>query len=237
MRREPLTVTGSSARRISGLVAVVLVGAVVAFVLLNRGAAGPPDADTDASGGSADPVASGTRQSRALVERMLDRLEAGRSARSVDDPVQDADVPDVQVASAVPVGRITIPAMDLSTSYFEGVHDTVINKGPGHWPGTPLPGQPGNAVFSGHRATHGAEFVDLDVLRPGDEVRVNVGDDAYTYRVRGTSIVPESRYVPYVTRQPASGGARLLTLFACNPVFDSTHRIVVRAQLVQGETG
>lgn len=227
--------TADRVRRIAAVVAIVLVGVVAAFVALNRGAATGPATDTDAAAEQAQPTAE-SPSSRPLVERMLDRLSQGRSAASIDDPVRDADVPEIEVAAAVPVGRLVVPAMDLSTSYFEGVHDAVINKGPGHWPGTPLPGQAGNAVFSGHRATHGAEFVDLDVLQPGDRISVRVGGRSapYTYAVRGTTIVKESRYVPYVTRQPSSPDARMLTLFACNPVWDSTHRIVVRAELVGG---
>ena len=225
--------TALTARRAAAVVATVLVAAVIAFVTLNRGAAsGPSD---DAAGGASDkPAAMPSAEARPLVERMLERLGAGRSIRSIDDPVQASDVPEISVASSVPVGRLTIPAMDLRTSYFEGVHDAVIDRGPGHWPGTPLPGQEGNSVFSGHRATHGAEFVDLDVLDPGDRIVMRVGgrDEPYTYRVRGTTIVDQSRYVPYVTRQPVAQDARILTLFACNPVWDSTHRIVVRAELV-----
>jgi len=223
--------TALTARRAAAVVATVLVAAVIAFVTLNRGAASGPSDDAAGGGASDKPAATPSAETRPLVERMLERLGAGRSIRSIDDPVQASDVPEISVASAVPVGRLTIPAMDLRTSYFEGVHDAVIDRGPGHWPG-----------FSGHRATHGAEFVDLDVLDPGDRIVMRVGgrDEPYTYRVRGTTIVDQSRYVPYVTRQPVAQDARILTLFACNPVWDSTQRIVVRAELVgngQAEAG
>ncbi len=234
--------TWISARKVASVVATLLIGAVVAFVLLNRGAAtGPAQDETGASGVPQQGQAGRTgqtgqtgepREPRALVDRILDGLGEGRSARSFDNPATGAAVPVVESASNVPLGELEVPAMGLRTPFREGVHDAVINKGPGHWPGTPLPGQAGNSVISGHRATHGAEFVDLDDLRPGDPIRVLIGgqDRPITYRVQGTTVVKESRYVDYVTQQPANDEARVLTLFACTPVWDSTHRIVVRAE-------
>jgi len=167
----------------------------------------------------------------ALVDQILDDLDQGRSARSIDNPVTGADVPVVKTASNVPVASLEVPEMELRTPLFEGVHQKVIDRGPGHWPGTPLPGQAGNSVISGHRATHGADFADLDDLSPGDPIRVRIGgqDRGITFRVQKTSIVLEENYVDFVTRQPSSPRARVLTLFACDPVYDSTHRIVVRA--------
>lgn len=228
--------TWTSARKAASVVATLLIGAVVAFVLLNRGAAtGPAQDETGASGVPQQGQTGQTGEPgepRALVDRILDGLGKGRSAQSFDNPATGAAVPVVESASNVPLGELEVPAMGLRTPFREGVHDAVINKGPGHWPGTPLPGQAGNSVISGHRATHGAEFVDLDDLQPGDPIRVQIGgqDRPLTYRVQGTTIVKESRYVDYVTRQPANARARVLTLFACNPVWDSTHRIVVRAE-------
>lgn len=224
-----------SARRAASVLATLVIGALVAFVLLSRGAATGPSTTAQGEGvaarsgfGVGEPV-----PSEPLVTRMLEGLQAGRSARSFDNPTLGADIPVVKTASDVPVGRLRIPRMELRTTFFEGVHDAVINKGPGHWPGTPLPGQAGNSVFSGHRATHGAEFVDLDDLRPGDPIFAHVGgrNQPYRYEVQGTTIVPQSRYVRYVTRQPQNPRARVLTLFACDPVWDHTHRIVVRAEL------
>jgi len=227
-------VTWISARRTASVLATLLVAGTIAFALLNRGAAtGPPDRVDRVAARSATGTGSGAAQPAVpLVERMLDGLRDGRSVKSFDNPAAGAPVPAVQVANAVPTGRISIDAMELRSPFFEGVYDAVINKGPGHWPGTPLPGQAGNAVLSGHRATHGAEFFDLDVLRRGDKIDVRVGgrDRPLTYVVDGTRIVPQANYVRHVIRQPDDPDARYLTLFACDPVWDSTHRIVVRAQ-------
>ena len=45
-----------------------------------------------------------------------------------------------------------------------------LRKGPGHYPGTALPGVRGNVAIAGHRTTYGAPFQDIDQLKPGDEV-------------------------------------------------------------------
>jgi len=221
--------TRNTTGKLIGAVIIVMVGALSAYFFLSAGAISGPGADAARTGGLSSE--SGAKEKPALVDRILDGLGQGRSARSFDNPATGAGVPVIKSASNVPVASLEVPKMELRTPLFEGVHQKVIDRGPGHWPGTPLPGQPGNSVISGHRATHGAEFADLDDLRPGDPIRVRIGgqDRSITFRVQKTSIVLEEKYVDFVTRQPSSPRARVLTLFACDPVYDSTHRIVVRA--------
>ncbi len=224
--------TRNTTGKLTAAIAIV-VGALSAYFFFSAGATSGPSDDairTDGSTSEGQAQAS-AKEKPALVNRILDGLGKGRSAKSFDNPVTGADVPVIKSASNVPVASLEVPKLGLRTPLFEGVHQKVIDRGPGHWPGTPLPGQPGNSVISGHRATHGAEFAELDDLRPGDPIRVRIGgqDRSITFRVQKTSIVLEEQYVDFVTAQPSSPAARVLTLFACNPVYDSTHRIVVRA--------
>lgn len=219
--------------KLLGAVAVVMVGALSAYLFFTAGTTSPAPRDetvqTDGSGSeSAERPA---REKPALVDRILTGLDKGRSAKSFDNPATGAGVPVIKAASNVPVANLEVPRLGLRTDLFEGVHQKVIDRGPGHWPGTPLPGQAGNSVISGHRATHGAEFAEIDELQPGDPIRVRIGgqDRSVTFRVQETTIVLESKYVDFVTQQPKSPRVRQLTLFACDPVYDSTHRIVVRA--------
>jgi sortase A len=69
----------------------------------------------------------------------------------------------------------------------EGVSTSDLKKGPGHIPGTALPGELGNVVLSGHRTTYGAPFERFDELRPGDAVVVETRDTWFTYTVTGTA--------------------------------------------------
>lgn len=135
------------------------------------------------------------------------------------------------------LGTIEIPSIDLRTKFFDGVTDEAVESGPGHWPGTPWPGQPGNAVFAGHRTTFTHPFEDLDLLARGDRVRTDMPNARPTvYRVFKTTVVPEERYVSFVLRQPQGKRVRTITLFACTPKGSRTHRIVVQAKATPSPT-
>lgn len=176
----------------------------------------------------------------ARVTRVLESLSDSRSdARlaSVDSPVAAADQGGKNVAidfergRRVPLGVMEIPAIDLRTKFYEGVVDEAVELGPGHWPGTPWPGQTGNSVFAGHRTTYTHPFLDLDLLDPGARVRVAMRNGRpTTYRVFRTIVVPEAEYANVVLEQPRNKAARIITLFACTPKGSRTHRIIVQAR-------
>lgn len=124
-------------------------------------------------------------------------------------------------------GRIDIPAIGLSHATYEGVDLATINHGPSHWPGTPLPGEPGNTVFPGHRTTYSRPFWDLDELVRGDEVIFTTPAGRFTYRVTETLIVGEyERWILRPTPDPT------FTIFACHPKGSARQRIVVKGALV-----
>lgn len=130
-------------------------------------------------------------------------------------------------APIVKIGEIRIPKIGLVHPIFEGVTLTVIDHGPGHWPGSAVPGQLGNAVFAGHRVTHTHPFRNIDQLVPGDEIQFVMPDGTYTYRMTQQQIVtPNDTWI--VNPTPTA----TLTLFACHPPGSATHRIVVRAEYV-----
>jgi sortase A len=125
------------------------------------------------------------------------------------------------------VGIIEIPRIGLDKMFVEGTARDDLKKGPGHYPGTPLPGQVGNAAIAGHRTTYGQPFFDLDQLAPGDEIITTTLAGTYTYRVRETLIVqPEDVYV--VANTPDAQ----LTLTTCHPKYSARERLVVKADLV-----
>ena len=128
------------------------------------------------------------------------------------------------------VARLRIPRLGLDVPVGEGVYADTLLHGPGHWPGTPMPGQEGNTVISGHRNTHTHPFKYLNELRHGDKVITKVGSDpAVTYRVISTSIVKQADYKTFVVQQPVDPAARMVTMFACHPEGNPIYRIVVRA--------
>lgn len=131
-----------------------------------------------------------------------------------------------------PLGTLRIPAIGVKARFYDGVFAAAVELGPGHWPGTPLPGQPGNSVFAGHRTTYTAPFEDLDLLGRGDKVITRINTKLTRYSVFQKKVVPEAGYQRFVLAQPEKKRARVITLFACTPKGQRSHRIVVRARAV-----
>lgn len=113
-----------------------------------------------------------------------------------------------------------------------GVTDEALAKGPGHYPGSALPGAPGNMAVAGHRSTYAAPFAHIDQLRPGDEIRVqDSGRRTWTYRVREQRIVAPSD-TSVIASDPLGDGRPLLTLTTCHPRHSNRRRLVVFAELI-----
>jgi len=124
------------------------------------------------------------------------------------------------------LGTIEIPKLELSATMYEGVTLTTLDNGPGHWPGTAMPGRLGNVVVAGHRTSHARPFRHLEQLVAGDEVIFTTGDGRFTYTVVNLEIVdPDAIRIIEQTR------ARTATLFACHPVGSTRQRIVVHLEL------
>lgn len=144
------------------------------------------------------------------------------------DPIPDA-ITELAPLRGDPLGRIQIPALDLDWAVVEGTSAAELRKGPGHIPGTSLPGQPGNAVLSGHRTTYGAPFHRLDELEPGDDIVVETTIGTHRYEVVSSMVV-----TPRDTWVVNGRDGAWLTLTTCHPKYSSRQRLVVFAALVEG---
>jgi sortase A len=82
-----------------------------------------------------------------------------------------------------PVAVLEIPALHLVDAVVQGSNAQDLRSGPGHMPTTALPGQPGNAVIAGRRATFGAPFGDIGSLKKGQVIKVIDGYGVYSYKV------------------------------------------------------
>ena len=140
-------------------------------------------------------------------------------------------VPEEGRESYVQIGTMQIPAIGIDAPLGEGVTLTNLNKGPGHWPGTALPGALGNAVIGGHRVSHTHPFRDLDKLVTGDVVTMTVATGQFAYAVTATEIV-----LPTEVRVLDQTDAFTATLFACTPKGQTTHRIIVHLTMTQPST-
>ena len=91
--------------------------------------------------------------------------------------------------------RMYIPAFgpDYQFAVLEGVGEQTLLAGPGRYPGTQMPGEPGNFAVAGHRVGKGAPFNDLGQLRTCDAIVVETQSQWVTYRVLPMDADPELR--------------------------------------------
>jgi sortase A len=122
------------------------------------------------------------------------------------------------------VALLAIPRVGLSTIVVEGAEERELKLGPGHIPGTSLPGGGGNVGVAGHRDTF---FRPLRLIRKDDTIQVITHEQKYHYRVVSTEIVsPNDIQVLYSTQH------EMLTLVTCYPfefVGHAPRRFIVRA--------
>jgi len=81
--------------------------------------------------------------------------------------------------------RMYVPALGRGwvRTVLEGVGQDVLARGPGHYPGTALPGSPGNVAIAGHRVGHGAPFDAAADVRSCDAVVLETRTAWFVYRV------------------------------------------------------
>ncbi|MGH8950869.1 MAG: sortase [Acidimicrobiia bacterium] len=147
----------------------------------------------------------------------------------VDEAPTIEHFPEEAPAEGTALGMLRVPSLGLEVVVFEGVDTETLQSGPGHMPGTAFPGQPGNAVISGHRTTYGSPFFDFDLLVPGDRIEIETAIGAHVYEVRESFIVEPTDV--WVTDDKPGGW---LTFTTCNPKFSARERLIVTAQLVDG---
>ncbi len=128
------------------------------------------------------------------------------------------------------VGELRIPAIGLNQVVVEGTNTQDLRKGPGHYTGTPLPGQTGNAAIAGHRTTYGHPFYSLNVLKVGNPIVVTSIQGIFVYDVTKTQVVAPSNS-SVIANTPGVH----LTLTTCNPRFSASTRLVVTGVLAHSQ--
>ncbi|MFK8022767.1 MAG: class E sortase [Ilumatobacter sp.] len=124
------------------------------------------------------------------------------------------------------LGGISIPKLDVEAPLLEGIRLTTLDNGPGHWPGTAMPGEVGNVVVAAHRTSHGGPFRHIDQLVEGDSVFFDTDAGEVEYHVTSTQIVgPDALWIV----NPSDDATA--TLFACHPPGSVAQRIVVKLEL------
>jgi sortase A len=133
-----------------------------------------------------------------------------------------------RASPAKPLGELRIPRLQAHFVVVQGTGSGSLRRGPGHYLGTALPGEPGTVGIAGHRTTYGAPFRHLDALRRGDALTITMPYGRFVYRVEGTRIVQ-----PQDVSSLRSAGPQRLVLTACHPLYSAAQRLVVLARLEQ----
>ncbi|MET0933910.1 MAG: class E sortase [Mycetocola sp.] len=173
--------------------------------------------------------------------------EAARLSEAWDDSVPEAAEPsdDPMVPILLPqpgdaqvFGILRVPRFgaDYAAKLAGGVSTvrTLNPLGLGHYPGTQMPGEPGNFAVAGHRNTHGKPLNAIGELRVGDAIVVEVPEGWYTYRFRTLEYVEPSGVgvlnpVPQADEVEASDA--IITLTSCNPAFSTAERVIAYGAL------
>ena len=166
-------------------------------------------------------------------------IEQARSQRALERQFETAAVvtattqqPGMTTVPRVPVpgdsvGRIEIPSLGVDEWMVAGARLADLEKGPGVFAGSVLPGQTGNLAVAGHRTSYGAPFGDLDKLREGDDIIFTTAGGTFTYEVTGSKVVaPTDVGVLAQTKDRA-----VATLVTCHPKWTSKNRLIVTAEL------
>ena len=134
------------------------------------------------------------------------------STTPTTEPISSVQPVAPPAAPGEPIGIIDIPKIGINYVVVQGTDEEDLEKGPGHYSNTSLPGNPGNAAFAGHRTTYAAPFYNLDQLAPGDPIYFTTTQGKFQYNVTQTQVVdPSDVAVLDDTATPT------MTLTTCNP--------------------
>jgi len=162
--------------------------------------------------------------------------ELGRQWNSESDLAVLADPSDLGLGQ--PFALMRIPRLGRSWQFavVQGTGLPQLALGPGHVPGTALPGQIGNFAVAGHRVTAGNPFWNLPSMRAGDVVDVETIAGTYEYRVLTRPALVSADDTAMLSPAPGHPGERaarrLITLITCDPPWTGTNRVIVTGVLV-----
>jgi len=155
---------------------------------------------------------------------------------------EDGLVKNVKTTYTDKQNTLEVPKLSLSVSiiFSESKDEKTIIKdldsGVVYYPGSVYPGQVGQIIILGHSAPdgwpkikHDWVFSDLDQLKPGDQVFVDLNNKQYPYIVKKTTIIKKGADVP---TEESDGKGNTLVLISCWPPGKDYQRIAVETALL-----
>jgi sortase A len=164
----------------------------------------------------------------------LDTAFAATAEAAVSDAGGDAeqraaalaDLFEEELEEGSPIGRIVAPSARIDDVIIQGTETSSLQKGPGHYPKTALPGQGRTVAIAGHRTTYGAPFNDIDRFSGGDRITLEMPYATFTYVVTKTDVVD-----PGDVEIVDDVGRERLVLTACHPLYSAAERFAIFADL------
>lgn len=167
------------------------------------------------------------------------------TASANQDPLRRADsvsASDNETRALYDSFRLSIPRLSISQakvttdvmSNTRDIYMPVLSSSLAHYKGSAYPGSEGNVIVYGHSIlpafynpnNYLSIFSKLDTLQSLDTIRVTWGENVYTYRVEGMSVVKpdDTRVLQYVN-------GKTITLLTCVPPGLTTERLLVFGRL------
>jgi sortase A len=172
---------------------------------------------------------------RVYMESRMGQVQASRQFdEQVSLPVAQPQVPaaPLRPQDGETFAKLTIPRLDTELYVVEGDGTADLRRGPGHLPGTAMPGDDGNCVIAGHRDTH---FRVLKDLKKGDDIILQTSRGQFLYRVEHMRVVPPTYTAPL--RPTTDAELHLITCYPFYYVGSAPKRFVVQAQLAGAVPG
>lgn len=106
------------------------------------------------------------------------------------------------------LGRLEIPAIDLSVKIFQGTDSATLKKGVGHFTNTSI--WDGNVSLAAHNRGANSYFGEIHTLENGDRITLTTKEGARTYSVTSVAKISETD-----NSMLESTSDNCLTLFTC----------------------
>ncbi|HSG12807.1 MAG TPA: class E sortase [Gaiellaceae bacterium] len=123
--------------------------------------------------------------------------------------------------------RMRIPRLNLDAVVVNGTSTADLRRGPGRHLETFMPGERELVYIAGHRTTYGAPFADIDALKAGDTVLLELPYASFEYVVTRHRIVDDNDLSVLESQNHEQ-----LVLQACHPRFLASERYLVYARPV-----
>lgn len=127
----------------------------------------------------------------------------------------------------IPSLNVQVPVV-MSASLEDDDVVAALASGVALYPNGILPGRLGNAFIAGHstgnpwQGKYRFAFLEVDKLKPGDQVHVDYGGARYTYQFTDSEIVTPDPSLRVISDRPKP----TLTLMTCTPIWSTKYRLL-----------